>query len=144
MISDLIIFIFGQLKQLCLQIIKLASSIIKKLFNIHDVESESSHSVGIGFPLNNTTSPFTILFLHVLLDIKVPHMITIKHGEEGLSLFFEGCKLHLIHDGEALHDKAELLHADLSQVFTQVFTVKLVRGVVVVDYIAGKSCRVRS
>lgn len=68
-------------------------------------------------------------------------MITIQHGEEGLSLFFEGSQLRLVHDGEAFHDKAELLHADLSQVSTQVFTVKLVKGV---DYIAGKIYRVRS
>jgi hypothetical protein len=93
-ISDLIILILRQLNLLCLQIIKLASCVIKKLFDIHNIESKSSHDIEIGFPLDTTTSPLALLIiipLQVLLHIKVPNMISIKHGEEGLSLFFECC-----------------------------------------------------
>ena len=122
-ISDLIIFILRQLKLLCLQIIKLSSCIIKKLFDIHDVERKSSHAINFPFDTSSTASPLSILSLHVFLHIKVPHMITIQHGEESLRFFFEGSKLDLVHDGEAFHDKAELLHADLFQVSTQVFTI---------------------
>jgi hypothetical protein len=125
-ISDLIILILWQLNLLCLQIIKPASCVIKKLFDIHNIESKCSHDIDIGFPLDTTASGLALLFiipLQVLLHIKVPHMISIEHGEESLTLFFERCQLCLVHDGEALHDKAKLLHADLSQVTSEVFTI---------------------
>jgi hypothetical protein len=71
-ISDLIILILWQLNLLCLQIIKLASGVIKKLFDIHDIESKSSHDIDIGFPLDTTASALALLFiipLQVLLHI---------------------------------------------------------------------------
>jgi hypothetical protein len=79
-ISDLIILILWQLNLLCLQIIKLASCVIKKLFDIHNIESKSSHDIDVGLPLNTTTSALALLIMipfQVLLYIKVPYMISI-------------------------------------------------------------------
>lgn len=144
-ISDLIILILWQLDLLCLQIIKLASRVIKQLFDIHNIESKCSHDIDVCLTLDTAASTLTLLFiipLQVLLHIKVPHMISIQHWEKGLCLLFECSQLSLVHDGEALHNKAKLLHANLSQVTSEVFTIN--NFVRYMSYIAGKICRERS
>lgn len=49
-------------------------------------------------------------------------MISVQHRQQCLCFLLKCDQLHLIHDCQALHYKPELLHTNLSQVRTEVFT----------------------
>jgi hypothetical protein len=89
-ISDLVFFIFGYAYQLCLKIVQSHLSIVKQLFDVHDIEGEclydlspvdSSHvraSIDV-CSLRFALFAVFVIPLQVFLQVLIPDMITIEH-----------------------------------------------------------------